>query len=918
MQNWFDVITPHEDIRKGHFDEAVFAAKLGDVTSGEAPPDYNDPYAFYKKTYITSGLENLLQRVSEKLTDGKGPGVVQLQTPFGGGKTHALILTYHYLTSGERVEGLLPDGVEQQSPRLATIVGTDANASEGFETEGIQRRTLWGELAYQLGGEAALSEVQANDQNRTSPGRQSLRDVLEPLQPFCILLDEALEYVVRARGVEVGDTTLGAQTLSFFQELTEAVSSLPRGLMIATLPSGENEDFSDDKARNLGKIQQIFGRLEAIYTPVQGEEVYSIIRRRLFEAPDDRDDVREIIDQYVQRYGQHKDELPAKVREGDYRRKMERAYPFHPEVIDILYEKWGTFASFQRTRGALRLLAHVVSDLYEREANIDLILPGDVSLERPAVRREFLRHIGETYEGVIGSDIAGSSAKSQVLDRANREWKHLAERNATGVFLHSFSADSTQRGITLPHIKLGVMRQDTIPSLVFEVLSKQAGELWYLNQKGDRYYFSDVPNLNRMVIDKKGMVQPRAVRDELETLLKREFGNKLRCYLWPSSSDEIPDDRHLKLAVLDPENRPSERELKQWVDRRNGGFRAYQNTLFFALPDRDRFSRVAEDLKEFLALQEIRAEIENDDRAGMSEKRSEVNRRLKKLREDFPLRMRELYRTAAVPGAGGTLEMIDLGQPAVGRENLDSWYYSELSDQTRGKILSNAPSDRLLKAKFLSNGDTVPLSAVQEQFYKDAGLPALASIDLLSEAIADGVRSGSFGMARSEEGELEPSSLRFEENISFQNVQYGEGGMLISEEQARLLREKQKEEVEKGSSEEEAKETDTIVPGSNGEGPGAGGSGDGETSTITGSDEDTPKAQTVRRFHVRASGLSSNDLFDLSQGVFSPLAREVGDVTFTIEVDVSSDEGISEKVIEQQVMETLQQLGAVVEKREQE
>jgi predicted AAA+ superfamily ATPase len=346
MQNWFDIITPHEDIRKGHFDEAVFAAKLGDVTSGEAPPDYNGPYAFYKKTYITSGLENLLQRVSEKLSGGKGPGVVQLQTPFGGGKTHALILTYHYLTSGERVEGLLPDGVEQQSPHLATIVGTDANASEGFETDGVQRHTLWGELAYQLGGEDALGKIEANDQNRTSPGRKSLRDVLEPLQPFCILLDEALEYVVRARGVEVGDTTLGAQTLSFFQELTEAVSSLPRGLMIATLPSGENEDFSDDKARNLGKIQQIFGRLEAIYTPVQGEEVYSIIRRRLFEAPDDQDDVREIIDQYVRRYGQHKDELPAKVREGDYRRKMERAYPFHPEVIDILYEKWGTFASF--------------------------------------------------------------------------------------------------------------------------------------------------------------------------------------------------------------------------------------------------------------------------------------------------------------------------------------------------------------------------------------------------------------------------------------------------------------------------------------------------------------------------------------------------------------------------------------------
>jgi predicted AAA+ superfamily ATPase len=917
MQNWFDIITPHEDIRKGHFDEAVFAAKLGDVTSGEAPPDYNDPYAFYKKTYITSGLENLLQRVSEKLSGGKGPGVVQLQTPFGGGKTHALILTYHYLTSGERVEGLLPDGVEQQSPHLATIVGTDANASEGFETDGVQRHTLWGELAYQLGGEDALGKIEANDQNRTSPGRKSLRDVLEPLQPFCILLDEALEYVVRARGVEVGDTTLGAQTLSFFQELTEAVSSLPRGLMIATLPSGENEDFSDDKARNLGKIQQIFGRLEAIYTPVQGEEVYSIIRRRLFEAPDDQDDVREIIDQYVRRYGQHKDELPAKVREGDYRRKMERAYPFHPEVIDILYEKWGTFASFQRTRGALRLLAHVVADLYERESNIDLILPGDVSLERPAIRREFLRHIGETYEGVIGSDIAGSSAKSQVLDRANREWKHLAERNATGVFLHSFSADSTQRGITLPHIKLGVLRSGTIPSLVFEVLSKQAGELWYLNQKGDRYYFSDVPNLNRMVIDKKGMVQPRAVRDELETLLKREFGSKLRCYLWPSASDEIPDNRNLKLAVIDPENQPSDRQLKQWVERRNGGFRAYQNTLFFALPDRDRFSRVAEELKEFLALQEIEGEIENDDRSGMKQKRNEVKRRLKKLREDFPLRMRELYRTAAVPGAEGDLEMIDLGQPAVGRENLDSWYYTELADQTRGKILKRAPSARLLQAKFLASSDAVPLSAVQEQFYKDSGLPALADTELLAEAVSDGVRSGSFGIAREEDGEFDPSSLRFEENIGATTIPFEEGAMLITGERAHALREKQKSSVQPGPGQGQTPTT-ASPPDAEGEEEkpeteGLEDDGQTEIGTTATTDE-----ETVERFHIRASGLSPAHLIDLSRGVFSPLSQEVGDLTFTIEVDVSSEDGLSKKMIEQQVMETLQQLGATVERREEE
>ena len=693
MRNWFDIAVPHADIRKGDFDEAVFAAKLGDVVAGQAPEDYNDAFAFYKKTYLTGGLEHLLRRVSEKLGAGKGPGVVELQTPFGGGKTHALILVYHYLKSGGRVEEMLPEGVELIEPAIATIVGTDINPSEGFRDGDVVRRTLWGEIAYQLGGEEGYAKLAKNDRDRISPGKNDLRDLLEPLQPFVLLIDEVLEYVIRARGIEIAESTLASQTLAFFNELTEAVSGLPRGLMVVTLPSSDIEDFGEADQRNLAQLEKIFGRVEAIYTPVKGEEVYSIIRRRLFEPVSDEAAVREIVDGYVRVYQGHKDELPPKVREGEYRHKMELAYPFHPEVIDILYEKWGTFSSFQRTRGVLRLLANVIEEAYQSERNADLILPGDINLDRPSVRQEFLRHIGPEYESVVGSDIAGVDAKSQVLDRANRGWKHLAERNATAVFVHSFTADRSNRGTTMPYIKLSVVRPETIPSLVTEVLHKQSNELWYLNQQGEQYYFSDVPNLNRMVIDKKGVVQPFAVREELERRIKRELGTNLRCYLWPRSSDEVPDNHDLKLAVLDPDEHYTPEALEGWLNRRGSGFRVYKNTLFFALADRDRHARFVDAVKEYLALLEIQEQIRKDDRPGMAEKRGEVKRRIDKFEDDAPLKVREMYRTAAVPRGSGSLEMIDLGQPAIGKENLDSWYRKELSDQTKGKILVR-PAER--------------------------------------------------------------------------------------------------------------------------------------------------------------------------------------------------------------------------------
>lgn len=127
----------------------------------------------------------------------------------------------------------------------------------------------------------------------------------------------------------------------------------------------------------------------------------------------------------------------------------------------------------------LRLLANAVEELYQREKNLDLILPGDINLSRPAIRQEFLKHIGGEYEGIIASDIAGHEAKAPSLDAANRQWKHLAERVATSIFFHSVRKGQSAKGISLPYIKLATQRQDTIPALVTEILQKLTHALWY-------------------------------------------------------------------------------------------------------------------------------------------------------------------------------------------------------------------------------------------------------------------------------------------------------------------------------------------------------------------------------------------------------------------------------------------------------
>ena len=199
-------------------------------------------------------------------------------------------------------------------------------------------------------------------------------------------------------------------------------------MMIVTLPSSSIEDYGERTEESLAKLEKIFGRIESIETPVKGEEIYSIIQRRLFSNIKNSHKKDKIVLDYFELYQKHKDELPAKVRDADYKRKMELAYPFHPEVIDILNEKWSTYSSFQKTRGVLRLLANVIEDLYNSEKNIDIILPSDINLNNPSIRQEFLKHIGNEYEGIISSDIAGHDAKSISLDKENKGWKHLDKR----------------------------------------------------------------------------------------------------------------------------------------------------------------------------------------------------------------------------------------------------------------------------------------------------------------------------------------------------------------------------------------------------------------------------------------------------------------------------------------------------------
>ncbi len=921
MKNWFDIIPPHEDIRKGQFDEAVFAADLGDVAAGVAPADYNDPYLFFKKTYLTEGLRHLLAHVNRKLVQGQGGSVIEIQTPFGGGKTHSLVAIYHYLKHGAEVRELLPPGMDLIQPRMSVIAGNHWNPLEGVTSDGLARRTFWGELAYQIGGREGYEAFRRNDEARVSPGKAALRAFLEAHQPCILLFDEILEYINRAQDVrDQSDVALSTQTFSFFQELTEAVATLPYGMMVVTLPSSYLEDFGEQQEASLARLNKIFGRVESIETPVQGEEVYAVIRRRLFEVEHLKAaEMRQVIHAYFQTYQQYRDDLPAKARDVAWRDKMELAYPFHPDVIDTLYEKWSTFPSFQRTRGVLRMLASVVEDLYRREVNLDMILPADLNLDYPQVRQEFLRHAGSEYEGVIGSDVAGHEAKAPALDAENRNWSHLAQHIATAVFFHSFSADETARGATLPYVKLAVLRSDTIPALVTEVLHRLANTLWYLNAEGERYYFSRIPNLNRMILDKRELYNQR-YEDRMRAIVEQELGNKLNTYLWPASGDGIPDNRALKLVVMHPEQ--PESIIEAWLARKGTTFREYKNTLIFALADTGAFARLKEDIKTVLALEEIDDEIKAGTSPLPEERRSEVQRRKQAVTRDFSYNVRRMYHHLRVASPEGHRE-IDLGTPVAGRETLTGWYWRELTSLDYGLIVEQLHY-RVLVNRLLVGTGHVATAVVLDQFYKNPQLPLPASEGVLARAIQLGVQDGELGLAELQDGSLDPQSLRFGVPLPLAAIDFSPAQAVLTRERA--------EELQVALAARRAAEAaqTATVPGlgdvtvaTDGGGPTigvapVGGIGGPGVSVVTPDGEPEPPTQATYH-HVRLviADVAAGKIADVNRGIFLPLSNLAdGGLTFTMEIDVTSADGIPARTLEQTIKETVRQIGARVTEEE--
>ena len=629
---WRDVVEPHQDVATGEFQQAEFAADLAKVHSGSAPPEYRDPRQFFSRTYLTEGLSALLVGAAKRLSGGGGDPVVELQTNFGGGKTHSMLALYHMAgpTPVQDLSGLdqlldkkglsVPDGVNR-----AVLVGTSRGPQDVINAEGGRKiRTTWGELAWQLGGPAAFDMVAENDANGIAPGSQLLETLFKKYAPCLILIDEWVAYLRQIYKVEGLPSGSFDANLSFVQSLTEAVKASPGTLLVASLPASQIEVGGEGGQEALARLKQTFSRVESSWRPASQEESYEIVRRRLFkEIAGDKFHHRDnTLKQFAKLYRENANDFPQGCADEDYRRKLEKAYPIHPELFDQLYTTWGSLEKFQRTRGVLRLMAQAIHELWMNGDPSVMIMPGSVSVSSPRVEPELLHYLDVSWQSIIAGDVDGTASTPYKVDQSapNLNRYSATRRVARAIFMGTAPTHQQQNtGLDDKQINLGVVQPGERPAIFGDALRRLTNQAKFMHSDLGRYWYSMSASLNRIAADKAAQIEAALVDVTIDAELgKYVNGLADRGYfdavqVAPASSAEVPDEaggvRAVVLGVKHPHNGREGSdalvEAKDILTQRGSTPRVYRNMLVFIAAEARQLDHLRDAVRGCLAWGEI-------------------------------------------------------------------------------------------------------------------------------------------------------------------------------------------------------------------------------------------------------------------------------------------------------------------------
>jgi hypothetical protein len=805
LKPWYQVITPREDLRENRpMDASEFAVHLDHIREGRenVSKDYSEPDRFFDRTYLTESLLQLCSQVVRRLSGVhvETSAVFNMATQFGGGKTHSLTTIYHLARHGEKakswkgVERILDKAGVPQVPKadVAVFVGSEFDVIQGRGGNGQPvRKTPWGEIAWQLGGEQALAAVAEHDARGLAPAGDALRSML-PSGPTLILMDELMNYMSRGRKMGLRD-----QFFDFLQNLSEEARARKNMVLCVSIPASDSLEMNPDDERDHAALKKLLDRLGKAIMMSAGAEIAEIIRRRLFDWGGMLEDARRTASAYAEWTIEHAQELTGIDADSVYE-QFQSCYPFHPTVLSVFERKWQSLPRFQRTRGILRLLAlwvaHAYQDEHRKASGEPLITLGSAPLENPIFRAAMFEQLGSTeLEIPVTTDIAGKKDAHAVrLDReANEAIKKatLHRKVATTILFESNGGMSQSKAeAALPEIRLGVGGPELNFADVDHVLEGLVSTCYYLNWDRNRYRFGLTPNLNQILVTRRGAVKDKEIDERIKQQTQKLFGEgpkEIERRYFPVRSNDVRNLPTLTLVVLGLENTLGDKATHQMMDTivRECGTsgRTYKSALIFAVPDAAETIREA--TRNLLAWEGIDDDEETKSRIDEAQTRL-LARNLHRAESDMKESIWRAYRNLFLLGTDNRLRQIDLGQVTSSMaKSIVELYLNELirtDDVTKG-----VGANKLVRywPPALTEWST---KGARDAFYSSPQLPRLLDGDAIKRTISDGVGQGTLGYAtKDSHGKLQMD--RFKTSLVEADVEISDDVFILKAEDAQKL-----------------------------------------------------------------------------------------------------------------------------------
>lgn len=770
VKPWTEVVRLHPDVESESTAIATYAIDLGALVMGDpnVPPTYRDSYSFFRATHLTNNMKRLIEEVYQRLSGKEGNRVLQLRSPFGGGKSHTLGTLFYAVKDREALERALPETKNLPRPeniRIAVFDGEKFDAIKGKQTDGKRIHTIWGFIAWQLDAYDLLEE---HDAKRIAPGGDLIKEILGE-KPTLILLDEVSRYLERTMAEKVGESTLYRQVLEFIQTLTTEVSGSMNACLVYSLQASSREAYGN--AEILRTLDHLVSRVDAKREPIIGDEIFPVLRKRFFSESLPEDTANKVADIYVDILRKNiLSFTPSEEERRDieetiikYRKRFVMAYPFHPALIDLIRERWASIPDFQRTRGLLRFLAVVLRTLKNREVQDLLVSPNDIPLDDHEVRNAFFTEVGqrEPFQAVLEADFIGANATRRRLDNSIfKDAKNPATRIAASILMYSFGGQPRMEGEEGETLPPGVTERDLMVAILSPsidstmsraVLKELVGKCLYIHYDGTRYAFKTTPNVNKLLEDEAEGTGDNEIRSAIKRMLEGELGGK-PAIIWPDQSKDIPDKEPRFLVAYLPfefvHKKNQERMGVEFLTYYKEKPRIHKNSVGLVLPDKNHIEPLHRAMRYLIAIERVRGKKKSLNLTEEQLEQLKEREKTEKAARDSSLR--GLYTTIwllKIEGGVHIIEKLEIGGRALQTTNIHE-RIMELLTRVYSKVFETLTPRKIVELVNVQEG--IKIADISEFFFSSLDAPRITDENVVRKAISRGVKEKLFGLTTEE------------------------------------------------------------------------------------------------------------------------------------------------------------------------